>query len=148
MQRVALTVAIALVGLVAAGSVSAASPRLILVDQGGLKRPIVLANWDENGTLLSEWYRGRPLRRAILHGRPSFRLSFMWGPEWEDYVSQGQPLAALRASWTEFHGRFWPAVGSQPAVIDPGHGVLRGVRIATQTQLRILRRHHVRTRVR
>jgi hypothetical protein len=140
MRRFAVAAFAVLVTAAFAAAASAAAPRLILVDQGGLKRPIVLANWDENGSLLSDSNQGRPVRKAALRNRPSFRLSFMWGPEWEDYVAQGQPLAALRSSWTEFHGRFWPAVGAKPAVIDLGHGVVRGARIATQIQLRIMRK--------
>jgi hypothetical protein len=97
MRRFAVAAFAVLVTAAFAAAASAAAPRLILVDQGGLKRPIVLANWDENGSLLSDSNQGRPVRKAALRNRPSFRLSFMWGPEWEDYVAQGQPLAALRS---------------------------------------------------
>lgn len=137
-----------LAALVLATAASAAAPRLILVDQGGLERPIVLSAWTENHALLTEWYQGRPIQPRTLRGRPSFRLSFMWGPEWNAYVDSGKPLGAVRPSQTTFHGRFWPAVRDKPAVINPGHGVLVGPRTATRLQLRIFARHRVPIRIR
>jgi len=125
----------------------AAAPRLILVDQGGLERPVVLADWGKNGQFLVEWHRSRPVARASIRSRPSYRLSFMWGPFWSDFVPTEKALRALRASDTEFHGRFWPAWRGGPAVVDLGHGVLVGLRQATPIQLRILRRVGVPVRV-
>jgi hypothetical protein len=139
-------VVVTLVGLTTA-TAFAAAPRLILVDRGGLSSPVVLADWSENGTLLTEWLVARPAPHARLRCRPAYRLSFMWGPEWSDYVDSGKPLRAIRPRDTEFHGRFWPAWRGRIALLDPGHGVLVGARVATSTQLRILRRHRVPVRV-
>ena len=132
----------ALAGLTAA-TACAAAPRLILVDQGGLARPIVLADWSENLTFLIEWNLARPARNPPLRCRPAYRLSFMWGPEWNDYVDSGMPLRAIRPGDTDAHGRFWPAWRGSSALLDPGHGVLVGARVATAKQLRVLRRHGV-----
>ena len=146
MRRVVVAiVVVALVGLTTA-TAFAAAPRLILVDRGGLSRPIVLTDWFENGTLLSEWKLARPARHTRLRCRPAYRLSFLWGPEWNDYVSSGKPLRALRPRETEFHGRFWPAWRGTKALFTPGPGVVLGVKVATSKQLRILRRHGVRVR--
>jgi hypothetical protein len=146
MRRAAVvTVIAALAGLMTATAYGAA-PRLILVDRGGLAKPVVLADWSENGTLLSQWLLAHPARDPRLRCRPALRLSFMWGPEWNDYVDSGMSLGAIRPRDTEFHGRFWPAWRGRRALFDPGHGVLVGARVATTTQLRILQRHGVPVR--
>ena len=137
---------IALAGAIATTAMAAA-PRLILVDQGGLERPIVLTDWGNNGTFLVEWHRARPASNERIRSRPSYRISFMWGPFWSDFVPTKKALRALRASDTDVHGRFWPAWRSRPAVVDLGHGVFVGLRQATPTQLRILRRVGVPVRV-
>ena len=148
MRRVAVVCALLGFAGVTATTAVAAAPRLILVDQGGLARPIVLVDWRNNGTLLVEWHRARPASRASIRSRPSYRLSFMWGPFWSDFVPTEKALRALHASDTEFHGRFWPSWRGRPAVIDLGHGVLLGLRQATSIQLRILRRVGVPVRAR
>lgn len=148
MRRVAVAVVTVAVALVIATAAIAAAPRLILVDQGGLELPVVLADWSENGTFLSEWLRARPVAGRSLKGRPSYRLSFMWGPFWSDFVASRESLRAVRPSDTEFHGWFWPAWRGRPALVDPDHGVLVGARRATPTQLRILRRSGVPISVR
>lgn len=148
MRRItAIAIALVVAG-VGASAARAAAPRLILVDQCTLGRPLVLADWGGNGTLLVEWHSGRPVGPAALRGRPSFRLSFMWGQRWNDYVESGRPLRALRPSDTEFHGRFWPAWRGRPAVLEPGHGVLVGPHTATRAQLRILAAAGVPVRIR
>ena len=138
-------VAVAVVPLVGvtAASAPAAAPRLILVDRGGLSTPGVLADWSENLTFLIQWKLARPAPHPQLRCRPAYRLSFMWGPEWNDYVSSGKPLRAIRPNETEFHGRFWPAWRGRRALFTPGPGVVLGVKVATAKQLRILRRHGV-----
>jgi hypothetical protein len=93
---VAIVVA-SLVGLTAA-TAFAAAPRLILVDGGGLSGPIVLADWLENGTLLSEWKLAQPARNPQPRCRPAYRLSLMWGPEWNDYVDSGVVLGVKVAT--------------------------------------------------
>jgi hypothetical protein len=141
-RAIVVLVFVALVALSAPAALAAA-PRLILVEGGGLSRPVVLADWSENLTFLTQWLEARPARRAHLRCRPAYRLSFMWGPEWNDYVDSGKPLRAIRPRDTDFHGRFWPAWRGRSAVLDPGHGVLVGARVATATQLRTLSRHGV-----
>jgi hypothetical protein len=141
MRRAVVVIVVAsLVGLTTA-TAFAAAPRLILVDGGGLSRPIVLADWSENGTLLSAWKLAQPARNPQLRCRPAYRLSFLWGPEWNDYVASRKPLHAIRPSDTAFHGRFWPAWRGRTALFTPGPGVVLGVKVATAKQLRILRRH-------
>jgi hypothetical protein len=146
-RRAIIVILVALLGGVTAASAFAAAPRLILVDRGGLSRPIVLADWSENGTLLTEWLRAHPTSHARIRCRPAYRLSFMWGPEWNENVDSGKPFRAIRPRDTDAHGRFWPAWRGHSALLDPGHGVLLGARVATPTQLRILRRHGVPVRV-
>jgi hypothetical protein len=108
MRRAIVAVVASLVGMTAT-TASSAAPRLIVVDGGGLSRPIVLADWFENGTLLSQWKLAQPARHPQLRCRPAFRLYFLWGPEWNDYVASRKPLHAIRPSEAGFHGRFWPA---------------------------------------
>jgi hypothetical protein len=146
MRRAVVVIVVVVLGGLAVAAAHGAAPRLILVDRGGLAQPKVLSNWSENLTFLTQWLQARPVRNVPPHCRPAFRLSFMWGPEWNDYVDSGKPLRAVRPRETEFHGRFWPAWRGRAALLDPGHGVLVGARVATATQLRILRRHGVPVR--
>ncbi len=141
MRRVLVATVVAALAGFAAATAYGAAPRVILVDRGALPRPMVLANWSENLTFLIQWKLARPARHPPLRCRPAYRLSFMWGPEWNDYVDSGKPLRAIRPRDTTFHGRFWPAWRGSRALLDPGHGVLVGARVATAKQLRILRRH-------
>jgi hypothetical protein len=108
---------------------------------------LVLADWWDNLSVV-QGAAIAPVAVRPSQARPSFRLSFFWGPEWSHYIDSGKPLGALRPSQTPYHGRFWPAVGRLPAIVDVGHGANVGPRRATTKMLRVLVRNGVPVRCR
>jgi hypothetical protein len=70
------------VALVLASTVEAAAPRYILVSGPGLARPVLLANWGENGRLLAALVDARRANAETVRGlskRPRLRLGLFWG---------------------------------------------------------------------
>jgi hypothetical protein len=64
-----------------------AAPNYILVSGPGLRRPVVLANWKENGVLLLAVANARTADKSLIRGlthRRRFDLAEFWG-------RQGQP---------------------------------------------------------
>jgi hypothetical protein len=82
-----------------------------------LTRPVVLADSQENETLMLAATDIAAISGDQLKGRPYFRLAFFWGPEWAQYVDSGKPLTALRPEQGNQQGRFYPAVGRQGPVL-------------------------------
>jgi hypothetical protein len=117
------------------GSTRAAAPRLIMVSGEPLADPILVSNAKEAFELYESFYAGRPVDRARLEGRPSLRLGFFWDNSlWEPYVRAGR-LDELEPEQANQVGRFYPAVGGEPALVDvPAHG--KWPKVATGTTLR------------
>jgi len=119
-----------LLAAVLTGSAEAAVPRLIMVYGAPLTRPVVLDGWyDEAGQFVSAFY-ARNGEVADLGVQPTWdeeslnlsprlylKLAIFWGPLWDNYVREGQPLDALRPEDAEHEGRFYPAVGEAPPAI-------------------------------
>jgi hypothetical protein len=127
------------VALVVASAVEAAAPRYILVSGPGLKRPVLLGNWDENGRLLSALVNARRENRDALARRRRFELALFWG-----WPERPRPRRSLDANQ---HGWFYPARGSSPAVVELRVNGWRFPRIAPPEVMRIFARHGVPTRV-
>jgi hypothetical protein len=105
-----LLVALAMM-LVVAAPAQAAAPNYILVSGPGITRPILMANWGENGKLLSALV-DIPRAKGTPHGladRPRFDLAMFWG--WG-----GRPRPT-RPSQANQHGWFYPAHHSKPPII-------------------------------
>jgi hypothetical protein len=139
--------AVVLVGALAAVIVlatpaRAAAPNYILVSGPGLKRPVLLANWSENGVLLSSLVDAPRAKTSVVRNlarRPRFDLAEFWG--W------GKRPAPTRPSQANQHGWFYPARRSQPAVFDLTVDGISVPRLAPARALRILARHGVPTRL-
>jgi hypothetical protein len=127
------------VALVLASTVEAAAPRYILVRGPGLKRPVLLENWEENLRLLVALVDAPRESRDALARRARFDLALFWG--WPERPRPTRPRDANQ------HGWFYPARGSLPAVIDLRVNGWRFPRIAPPEVLRIFARHGVPTRV-
>jgi hypothetical protein len=128
------------VALVLATAVEAAAPRYILVSGPGLARPVLLANWEENGTLLAALVKASRARAETvrrLSKRPRLRLGLFWG--WPEGRRPTQPSQANQKGW------FYPIWRSQPAVIDLLVNGVRVPRIAPIRVLNIFSRHGVPT---
>jgi hypothetical protein len=140
-RAAALLAALATV-LVLASPVHAAAPNFILLSGPGLKRPILLGNWGENGALLSALVNVARAKRSVvrgLAGRPRFDLAEFWG--WG-----GKPRPT-RPSQANQHGWFYPGQSSKPPVIVLMVNGYRFPRLVPTTVLKILARHHVPLRV-
>lgn len=100
------------VSLVLAAPAQAAAPNYILITGHGLAHPVLLADWQENLKLLlavanAPQARGQAV--AVLARRSRFDLAEFWA-----WGGRQRPTRPAQASQ---HGSFYPAHGSQPAVI-------------------------------
>jgi hypothetical protein len=110
-RATALVTGLAAIVLALAPPARAAAPNYILVSGPGLAEPVLLADWSENLALLvalTDARRATGAARALAR-RPRLDLAEFWG--WS-----GLP-PPTKATKTGQHGTFYPAHGSQPAVI-------------------------------
>jgi hypothetical protein len=130
------------VALVLASAAEAAAPRYIMVSGPSLAKPVLLANWRENGALLATLVnarRGDGDTVRLLTKRPRLRLGLFWG--WSDRPRPSRPGEANQTGW------FYPRWRSQPPVIDLLVNGARVPRIAPVGVLRVFARHGVPTRI-
>ena len=133
---VALTAAAAL-----AAPAQAAAPNYILVSGPGLKKPILLGKWAENGALLSSLVNARNATRAALRTlarRPRYDLAEFW-----DWGGRPPPTNPKQANQ---HGWFYPAHARSRALFAVWVNGTKTARFAPRRALAILARHHVPTR--
>lgn len=138
-RALALAVA-AVAALVLATTAGAAAPRYILVSGPGVSEPVLLGDWSENLELLTALVTARHADRATIRGlgaRPRLRLGLFWG--WPENPRPTSPAEANQTGW------LYPAVGSNPAVIDLLVSGVRVPRIAPTGVVRILEGHGVAT---
>ena len=138
MARTAALVAALAAALVLASPIHASAPNYILVSGHGLKRPILLGNWSENGALLSALVNAPKAKRSVVLGlarRPRFDLAEFWG--WG-----GRPRPT-RPSQANQHGWFYPKHRSKPPVTVVTVNGENFPRIVPTRVLEILVRHHV-----
>jgi hypothetical protein len=112
-----------------------------MVSGPSLAKPIVLANWRENGTLLSALVNARRAGGEtvrLLTKRPRLRLGLFWG--WSEKPRPSRPGQANQTGW------FYPTWRSQPSVIDLLVNGVRVPRLAPVRVLRVFARHGVPTR--
>jgi hypothetical protein len=102
-------------------SSQAACPRLIMGSGPPLAELIVISDWGVACELYASFFAGAPVD-VRLEGRPSIRLGLFWGQIWEPYVRGGR-LGELKPGQANQVGRFYPAVGGEPALVAvPGYG--------------------------
>jgi hypothetical protein len=122
-------------------SAYAAAPNYIVISGPGLRTPVVMDDWSENHRLLlaaADAPRARPTVIRRLRLRPRFDMALFWG--WAD---KPRPTRAADANQ---HGWFYPAHGSQVAVIEIMANGVRVARIAPARVLLILARNGVPVR--
>jgi hypothetical protein len=139
-RALALAVA-AVAALVLATTAGAAAPRYILVSGPGVSEPVLLGDWSENLELLTALVTAPHADRATIRGlgaRPRLRLGLFWG--WPENPRPTRPDEANQTGW------LYPAVGSQPAVIDLLVSGVRAPRVASRAVVRILEGHGVPAR--
>lgn len=127
--------------LVLVSPAAAAAPNYILISGPGLRHPVLLGNWNENLRLLlavdSSPVARKALRQGLAHRR---RLGVA---EFWDWSGKPRPTNPRDANQ---HGWFYPAHGSQAALIQITVSAEFVPRLATAKVLSILRRHGVPTR--
>lgn len=83
-----------------------------------VKQRVILDRWEQNLRFLlalNDWVDIDP---GSLIGRPYLDLSLYWGPDWKKYMEQGGRPETLSQNQSNQRGRFYPAVGSNPAVVE------------------------------
>jgi hypothetical protein len=142
LRRLGISLGVLATVLVVATPAQAAAPNYILVSGPGIKRPILLANWGENGALLSALVNApRAQGKAVreLGKRPRFDLAMFWG-----WGSRPRPT---RTSQANQHGWFYPAHGSNPPVIVATVNGYSFPRLVPARARLILARHRVPLRL-
>jgi hypothetical protein len=132
-------VIVAVLFTVLTASAHAAAPHVLMFDGKPLPRPVVLAERADILRLVTAWVGGPRAPRAELRARCSLRVSLFWS---------GRPRQGLKPSAADQFGRYYPAAGGMPAVIDLpwGAGAPWPRQVAARA-LRILRQHGVPTRL-
>jgi hypothetical protein len=132
----------AAIALVLAGAVPAATPRLVMISGEPLPKPVLIADADIVFELYQAFFNTQPVDRSALVARPSLRLALFWNNLlWELYVRE-QRLDKLQFEQGNQFGRFDPAIGDKPALVDvPGYG--QWPKIGNASVLRILEAHGV-----
>jgi hypothetical protein len=133
--------------LVLAPAAQAAGPRFIMISGLELKRPVVLADWNENMRIMSEAATARVIPAAQLKLRPRYQVGEFWGPMWLDYLSNGGTPDELKPSQANQFGEFYPARAGKPAAIRITVSGRYTARRAGPVLLATLKAHGVRTRL-
>jgi hypothetical protein len=142
MARALVLVPFVVATLVLASPVQAAAPNYILVSGPSLARPVLLANWAENGALLSALANAPRARRDTVRNlarRPRFDLAEFWG--WSGRPRPTQP------SQTHQHDWFYPAHRSQPPLSKVMTNGVEVLRLVPAQALKIFARHGIPTRL-
>lgn len=142
-RRVGLVVMLAgVLGIGFTRPAAAAAPWITMVSGDDLAQPRFITGFDRNLQLLLAL--NTSVDPASLRDRLHLTLALFWGDAWRDYLQQGKPLSALRTADAWQLGEYYPATGSEPAVINL-HGSGRGPLIVDAAGLAILRQYGVPT---
>jgi hypothetical protein len=116
MNRIRLFGAIAF--LLFAEALLVAKGGFLMFAGGPLARPVIMDAPEQ----LARFNRSYQVRRQpdpdSLKGRPYLEVSFFAGPAWEVYFRDGGRVENLRPEQAAGHGRFYPALGSAPAILE------------------------------
>jgi hypothetical protein len=124
---------------VLAPAAQAAGPRFIMISGLDLKRPVVLADWNDNLRIMTEAAKARVIPATELRQRPHYRVGEFWGPEWLTRTPD-----ELKLSQANQFGEFYPARAGKPAAIRI---VVNGIYLARRAGpvlLSALKKHGVR----
>ncbi|CAN5739875.1 hypothetical protein BH11GEM1_BH11GEM1_24640 [soil metagenome] len=118
-------------------------PEIILFHGGVLGRIVPIATWDENQVLLVNGRQERISADTKFHlgARPRIELALFWGNWWRDVARDPARLATLTPAMAGQSGAFYPAAGSEPALIAVG--AILGT--LSDSGLAVLKRHGIPT---
>jgi hypothetical protein len=135
---------------------NAAAPRLILISGPLVARPVLIDDWNDTSRIMAGINDRAVAQSDALVDRPFYDLALFWGLEWVQYITDGRPLAALTPGQANQHARFYPAVGTAPALVvfrdEPGAmgGAARRmglIRSVEQMTLDVFARYGLRVRM-
>lgn len=134
-----------------------AAPRIIMFHSGVLSEPAFMTDWEGILQFLSQTYRGAPVQTSTLSDRPYAEVAFFWhGPTWESYASDPDRLKTLKPEQAlktcpfeaaACYGRYYPAHGGAPPVLDFYNGSDHAVTAIPQGAQVFLERAHVPLRM-
>jgi hypothetical protein len=146
-KRFLLALIVTASALAGASVAEAAAPRIIIISGPPLGHQVVISDWPRIAMIVSSSPVPSPIPRRQLADRPRLRVSMFWGPQWNEYVSSGRRVSALRPRQADQFGWLYPAWRGRPAVIDlPWAGPWP--RAVSTEALTILRRYGVPIRLR
>src|SRR5262245_27729364 len=126
-------------------SAALAAPEIIIFHGGPLKRPIVVASWAENHTLMQPATPNEQLRRVFpppLDRRPTIELALFWGVSWRAWATSPEQLAKLTPALADQHGKLYLAVPGAYATVAVG----QTIGPVSDSGLAVLRRHGIPVR--
>jgi len=113
--------------MLAGGLLHAAAPVFLAISGPALQERMVLAS-PEHATCycgpVAEFMQAAGSGEYVtvdpesLKGRPYLDLRIYWGPEWVKYAAAGGRGASLRPDQANQRGRFYPATGTMPAIVE------------------------------
>jgi hypothetical protein len=122
-----------------------AAPEIMIFHGRGLAKPVAIASWQENQTILVSGERrinvDQSAGRSVtpLRQRPYLEIALFWGTGWRQLAQSRGALDSLSPSRADQRGRYYPRHHGAAAQI-----VLNGVpRVLSDSALAILRRHGV-----
>lgn len=121
-------------------------PEIIIFHGGVFGKSVPVATWEENQFLLVGGRQNEGISadtKLHLGTRPRIELALFWGSWWHDVARDSARLAALAPAMASQAGVFYPAAGSEPALIAVG-AILGTV---SDSGLAVLRRHGIPTAI-
>lgn len=116
---------------VAAHDGARAAPRILMFHGGPFEEPAFMTDWKGILAFLTASTAGVPASAESLEDRPYATVTAFWnGPRWEAYATDPERLRTLRPEQAAVGcpfttpsdcvsaGRFYPATGDGPAVLD------------------------------
>jgi hypothetical protein len=100
-----------------ATTVSAAAPHIMLLQGSLLDRPVVMADWQENHTIMRSLREEAAVKDEELAARPYLDVSLFWGPKWLDYKTQGGSVETLSHEQANQKARLYLARGDSPPLL-------------------------------
>jgi hypothetical protein len=116
---------------------------MIMASGTAFAEPILISDWEPACELYASFFAGAPVD-VRLEGRPAVRMGLFWNSRvWEPYLHD---LDELRPEQADQVGRFYPAIGDEPAVVAlPGYG--EWPKAVDEAGLRVLRARGIPIRV-
>jgi len=121
-------------------------PEIIIFHGGVLGKAVPVATWNENQMLLVNGRQNDRISadtKFYLGTRPRIELALFWGSQWRDVARDPARLAALTPAMANQVGSFYPAAGSEPALIAVG--AILGT--MSDSGMAVLKRHGIPTAI-